>query len=292
MIGHRIGLDLRTDSWLRIPESLLLTVDSISSDGDNSHQNNTTFPLTAKVRILSSIHYVTQVHLDPWTIEDWDLLQVHADLLEGGGFLKSVSVIYRHQVLKLNIPVYRNQRWMSDVISLIVQDLSCSSSVTGGHHKKSSVWPCLDEPSTKDEKADTKTLHDSMTTTYGLLRSDTEVIIAPKTRTPNEDGTIVDPHLWSARLQVIPSLQDIGQQVLIDLEEVSPLLRPVQNVPVGCIILHPHSCPWSATSSNRPKWVELVRLEESKNESDAEITVARILFSEEIPELCVGKFSE
>ena len=218
------------------------------------------------MRVLPSVEYATRVFVDPLNPEDWDLLQVHADLLEGGGLLKSVSLVYKHQRLTLRIPVYRNRRRMHDLISLVVKDISC----TVDHNI--SLWPSLG-PSSEHGRI----VNEPM---YGLVRNDTEIILTPVT------PTNVNTRDWSKRMQLIPAMQDIGRDVLVALEAVIPMLYSIQHVQVGCIFIHPNSCPWSAPL-NRPDWVE-VRLV-GKDGLLRGDTVARVVFCGEVRESCAGR---
>jgi len=218
----------------------------------------------ARVRALSTVEYATRVFVDPLNKEDWDLLQVHANLLEDWGLLKSVSLVYKHQRLRLRISVCRNMQWMYDLISLVVKEIS-----TRVDHDIA-PWPSLGYASEHDRE-DSEPM-------YALLRSDTEVILTPIARTDKELG-------WSKRMQLIPAVQDVGRDLLVELEAVIPILHSMQHVPVGCIFIHPDSCPWNA-AVNRPDWVE-VRLEGTDGRFQGG-AVARLVFCGEVRQSCAG----
>ena len=210
------------------------------------------------------MEYATRVFVDPLNNEAWDLLKVHADLLEDGALLKRVSLVYKHQRLRLRIPVYRNMQWTYDLISLVVKEIS-----TRVDHNVS-PWPLVGyalEHSREDIEPK-----------YALLRSDTEIILTPMARTDEEMG-------WSKRMQLIPAVQDVGRDLLAALKAVTPILHSMQHVSVGCILIHPDSNPWSAALS-RPDWVE-VRLEgrDSRFRGGA---VARVVICGKVRESCAG----
>lgn len=255
ILTHSTLISLTWADTLQVPDGLLL-----DRPCDTTH---------ARVRVLPSVEYATRVCVDPLRIEDWELMQVHADILEGGGLLSLVSLVYTGQKLRFRIPTLSNNRQKNDMISLVVRDISTAVDLG------SSLWPTVGDASEDD--------HDDIKPTYGLLRSDTEVIITPLTRTKKD---MFDAYAWSQPLQVIPTIQDVGQEVLTTLESVTPLLHSIQDVPVGCIFIHPNSYQASA-ALNRPEWVE-VRIEGTKNTVHNGV-MARVFFSAEVRESCAGR---
>jgi Peroxisome biogenesis factor 1, N-terminal len=200
-------------------------------------------------------------------IEDWELLQVHSEILEGGGLLKGLSVVYLHQTLRLRIPIHTNNRRTYEVISLVVRDIS-----TLVDHESSSPWPKFEDGS-EDKGHNDKP-------TYGLLRSDTEVLVTPKVRTIEN---AFDATVWSEPLQVTPALQDIGQDLVSAVQRVTAL-HPIQYVDVGRIFINPSSCHWSALSGFS-QWVE-VRLFGGPPSS---CKLAKVVFSRDVRESFAGR---
>lgn len=52
---------------------------------------------------LVSIPDAVSVEVEPLSTSDWESLEVHAELLEEGGLLQQVSVVYPNQVLSLRV---------------------------------------------------------------------------------------------------------------------------------------------------------------------------------------------
>lgn len=55
------------------------------------------------VSALAEIRDITSVEVEPLTVEDWEMLEVHAGWLENGGLLSQITVVYPNQVLRLVI---------------------------------------------------------------------------------------------------------------------------------------------------------------------------------------------
>ena len=122
------------------------------------------------VQVLAphSVHDATRVSVEPVTVEDWELLQLDAAWLEGGGLLRQVSLVYPDQVVPLRLSG-------SDVARVRV--------MPGDTLERTAVWPDED-----DEEC------------CWRLRADTEIVVTPKPRPSTTTAEIV--------LRTIPCRQD------------------------------------------------------------------------------------
>lgn len=106
---------------------------------------------SVKVHALSSIRNASSIQIEPILISDWELMEVYAQELEDGIILSQISVVYPGQIFSLSLgtnTVY--VRVLNDGFSAITKE---------SHHQI--VNSCL------------------------RLVSDTEVIVAPKSRETN-----------------------------------------------------------------------------------------------------------
>lgn len=147
-----------------------------------------TLPSMVEVKLLESIVPCAKVHVEPISAKDWELLQCDSEILQKGGFLHQVSVVYSDQRLCLKLE--------SDWVELLVNRIEAS-------HKQKIV--------------------------YGLLRQDTEVIIAPRTRETND---VVD---WSPLQTLIPSQGDWDEAMLHLHKRMQ--LEPFSVAP-GCVLVN------------------------------------------------------
>jgi len=60
-------------------------------------------PTNVHIRALPFIANADKVSLEPLSPEDWELLEIHCDYLESGGFLRQVTVINASQILHLAV---------------------------------------------------------------------------------------------------------------------------------------------------------------------------------------------
>jgi len=103
-------------------------------------------------------------------VEDWELLQLNAAWLEGGGLLRQVSLVYPNQVVPLRLSG-------SDVARVRV--------LPGDTLERTAVWPGEDEEEC---------------CCCWRLRADTEIVVTPKPRPSTTTAEIV--------LRTIPCRQD------------------------------------------------------------------------------------
>lgn len=270
---------------IQVPEGLLPP--NISANDHNNtignNFNNTTSRV--QVRVLDRVQYATRVQVEPLTVEDWELLQVHAELLEGGAFLKQVSVVYRNQQLSLSVSISQHQQQQRDTIQVLVQDIS-TSMVEALSSSSSSIWPELPDENKSNEKT---TGHDDgeeeESDFVALLTSDTEIIITPKPRA--KETNRFDPTSWSDALQVIPGALDvIPRRTLTALQDqLLPELIPSHLAPIGCVVVHPSSIAWDTKTVGISEWVQMTS---SENTTNGKVVVARLVILADMQENCTG----
>jgi Peroxisome biogenesis factor 1, N-terminal len=120
--------------------------------------------IIVSVKALTYVDDAIQCFIEPMTADDWELLEAHADWLEGGGLLQQVCVIYPDQILALTVG--RN-----DLARVRV--LRSTFSQKNDHCNK--LWP-----DAYDSNSSTK----SRLSVAPCLRlvADTNVIVSPKKR--------------------------------------------------------------------------------------------------------------
>jgi hypothetical protein len=247
---------------IQVPDALLSHASSSSSLDGSRRQ--------VKVRALGKVRYATRVQVDPLTTEDWELLQVHAELLEDGAFLKQISLVYRDQRLRLSLPTARmaaaKQR---DTIQVTVQDISTTVEMP------SSPWPEL-----LDEDNAGSTAHDEEDY-VALLTRDTEIVITPKPRSKED---MFDPSSWSEPLQVIPGALDVQKETSAEFQDRLLDLAPLHAPPPGCILVHPNSIAWHPLVIGS----EWVQVSSADNSAEGKVVMARLLTSIDLPENYTG----
>lgn len=129
--------------------------------------------------------------MEPASAKDWELIQCDSEFLQQGGFLRQISVVYSKQHLRLRLMA-------NDWVELLVQKIESVEAVSEIQ--------------------------------YGLLREDTEVIIAPRKR-ETKDG--VD---WSPPQKLIPS-QDDWDEAMLNLHKIMKVEPPLSVVP-GCVLVN------------------------------------------------------
>ncbi|CAJ1961407.1 unnamed protein product [Cylindrotheca closterium] len=186
-------------------------------------------PTMVEVKLLTSISPCTKVHVEPVSANDWELLQCDSAVLQRGGFLQQVSVVYSKQHLHLKMD--------NDWVELLVGRIESSND--------------------DDEKI-----------VFGLLRQDTEVIIAPRTR---EKKDIVD---WSPPQTLIPS-QDDWNEAMLQLHKTMEL-EPLSLAP-GCVLVN--EMMWNSKYS----WATVEPCSNKAQKEDQKRLV-RVICNKSVPE--------
>jgi hypothetical protein len=112
-------------------------------------------PSVVTVQAHSEIPVCTKLLVEPVSVEDWELLEVHSQELELGGLLQQVSVVFANQRLSLQLE--------RDSVEVVVKETFTM--------EESSIWP---------------TTRECEAPPCVLLVQDTEVIVEPKPRPPSE----------------------------------------------------------------------------------------------------------
>jgi hypothetical protein len=172
---------------IEIPSSLLPEIQNL--------------PSVVTVQAHAQIPICTKLLVEPVSVEDWELLEVHSQELELGGLLQQVSVVFTNQRLSLQLK--------RDSVQVVVKEIFTTE-------ESSSIWP-------------TTTHKELEAPPCVLLVQDTEVIVEPKPRPPSEQ--------WSTPpLRLIPCREDWsdGMRNLARRANITSLV-----VPPGCVLVNP-----------------------------------------------------
>jgi Peroxisome biogenesis factor 1, N-terminal len=165
------------------------------------------------------IQYGTKVLMEPVTTDDWELLEIHGKMMEHGGLLNQLTVVYHYQHLSIRVG--------NDTVNMIVKKISSFNDDEQAISR--SVWPSR---KTNEVDIDSQPRLSSTTSVKpdcAILVQDTEVIIAPKPRLRKQQSSS-----WLSPLQLIPSDQDWGDtlEILCRYSGTDPF-----RVDHGCIII-------------------------------------------------------
>ncbi|KAG7369145.1 cell division cycle protein 48 [Nitzschia inconspicua] len=148
-----------------------------------------TIPNFVSVQAFSRIEYGTRVDMEPVSMEDWELLEIHSEAMESGELLNQISVVYPKQTLTFRVGRH------GDKVNVIVRDVQ---TVSPG--SELSIWPDVVSPN-----ATMNTQRPNCV----LLAQNTEVIISPKTRPAKKAAS------WTPPLRLIPSDDEWGTALSI-----------------------------------------------------------------------------
>ena len=149
------------------------------------------------IRCLSSVMDATGdigIQLNPVSVKDWEMLEVHAEALENGVLLSQVSVVFPGQILPLSLswgPAQQRQRSKLTSVSDYKQEKLVAVV---------QVQPFMVIDGQKQEEQ------------YQCLRlvQDTEVSVKPFPRVPNHDASY-EP---SFPLRLIPTAHDFSDDMI------------------------------------------------------------------------------
>lgn len=169
------------------------------------------------VKVLSNVDDAVQCFIEPMTIEDWEILEAHANWLEGGGLLQQVCIIYPEQILTLTLGVSDFAR---------VRVLECTFSQKNDHCNN--LWADVDKSNPS------KNVRLSAVSCLRLV-ADTNVIVSPKKREVTKASTCYP------RLRLIPCQQDYcNTQNWNALKMLTPLSHNVISVLPFSVVVHPN----------------------------------------------------
>jgi len=203
-------------------------------------------PTRVLVKVLPRVPVATRVQVDPVSIEDWELLQVHAELLEHGMLLNQLSIVYQDQRLEVIPPGSTNENPM-DRIHVVVKEI-----LTVVDDPSSSIWP---ESSSYDDSPQEATEQQVNIPNVAMLKSNTEIVISPKPRDKR-----ADPTQWTGPLQIIPGVLDSTPlSVVIGTNKREPYFSSTTKVSPGRILVHPLSLPFleSSLQPHNNMWVQI-----------------------------------
>lgn len=235
-------MNKRSDT-IEVPRALISVV---SSD----------IPEFISVHALSRIDYGVRVLVEPATVEDWELIEIYSNLMEEGGLLSQVSVIYPDQHLTLCVDGM-------DRVNIRINQVTTRNSSNPGDDENP-IWPEISLNSS-DFSIGSGTKNSSPQCV--LLVQDTEMIVEPKTRPRKKMISWLDP------LRVIPSDLDWG----LSFDKLSTLTgRGPFSVDPGCVLLKTEQWPFET------EWAQ-IRSQDSK-----QIRIVRIMTSSRIPRNSAG----
>lgn len=140
-------------------------------------------PIRVSVRPLPDVPIAEQVTFEPLTTSDWELIEMEASVLEDGGLLNQITIVYPGQVFPLRLvspgESYSGGLKSAAWIKVVAEDGFASSLVQNDSDETDSMF-ARDTDSSQSELCD---VH------YNCLRlmAETEVSVIPKPRLKNED---------------------------------------------------------------------------------------------------------
>ena len=172
---------------------------------------------------LSQVSNAGSIQLEPLTTEDWELIDINSDFLEGGGLLQQVSIVYPNQILtfKLGTDYVR----VKVVSNGFISSLQFSSSENEVSDSEDSSHMSLDESEESTQSHITEA-HESLVTNQSnlflRLVANTQVIVNPKPRARKRD-----PRNFpiSTALRIQPSKDDFShsmKDLFQDFDMASP----------------------------------------------------------------------
>jgi hypothetical protein len=209
------------------------------------------------VHALPWIFIGARVQLEPLTVEDWELIEAHAEWLEGGGILQQISVVYPKQVLSIRFDAF------SDDIARVkvVHVESKLHSDEADFDNPFDVWPSYEGTISECSEQQRSPAGPCCV----LLVQDTEVQIAPQTR--KRQNRVTPP------LRLIPSTADLlpnMRALASELDQYQGLQESEtcssMTVPPGCILVHASVCVHFGTLVGKERQWAVVLPEESREQ--------------------------
>lgn len=233
--------------------------------------NVTTEPIRASVRPLSNVPIAEQVTFEPLSTSDWELIEMEASVLEDGGLLNQITIVYPGQVFPLRLvspgESYSGGLESAAWIKVVAEDGFASSSVQYDCDETDSMFTS-DTDSSQSEFCGA--LYDCL-----RLMAETEVSVIPKPRLKDEDENDSrgekdstesdDPvYAYSCPLRVQSTLPSGGTMPLF-----------------GCVYVH------SSTLKQLPGYQQMFETELSRSENGSNLPSAVVLLSKWDPKKCI-----
>ena len=138
------------------------------------------------VRAVPYVPVAKQVTFEPLTISDWEMIEMEASILEDGGLLNQITVVYPGQILPLRlIPMQSElnrsfERMETDAWIKVVEDHSVADEgLTDSESDSDLSFECGDEK-------------EQSTTPCVRLMAETEVVVIPKPRVKETENIEVE----------------------------------------------------------------------------------------------------
>jgi hypothetical protein len=176
--------------------------------------NSSSKPVNVTVRAHPYVPVAKQVTFEPLSTSDWEMIEMEASVLEDGGLLNQITIVYPGQILPLRLlPPERHQ--------------SCGSIETAAWVKvvEDGLGDEMDNSSESDSYSgqfESDAEHEKGSDPCIRLMAETEVIVIPKPRFRESDQTAHEPiNLPSRPFRVQPTILDYSNT---DLEVIKPYL--------------------------------------------------------------------
>ncbi|KAL7530177.1 hypothetical protein ACHAXR_008670 [Thalassiosira sp. AJA248-18] len=216
--------------------------------------NSTSEPVVVSVRPLSNVPISERVTFEPLTISDWEMIEMEASVLEDGGLLNQITVVYPGQIFPIQFGGHLDGlAW----IKIVDEDFGTSSNqrmdTQNFEQSDTSLASDSDFDSSTDSSSDEYEYNSLMESGDNSrcrhrcvrLMAETEVAVIPKPRIrqeepseneiPNECPSNDKPiYCTSTPLRVQLVCSDLSHEVSI--AEESPSLP---NPPLGSVCVHP-----------------------------------------------------
>jgi Peroxisome biogenesis factor 1, N-terminal len=229
------------------------------------------------VQVISQVTDAKDILIEPVSVEDWELLEVYAEWLEGGGLLQQVCVVFPDQT----VPLYLSQNDVAHV-RILPSNFHRSSSFDD----LKSIWPT----------EEIQVVGNANNLPCLRLVANTQVVVIPKPRIK------VNSNNCSPHLRLLPSQDDYKGDVdmiyriarQLNLKVKAPLVLP------HTAVVHPNTLskmkslkvdthekmPFVRIMLSNSSW-DLGFDSNHKNNSSA---IATLSVSSEVPENSICKF--
>ncbi len=233
--------------------------------------NVTTEPIRVSVRPLIDVPIAEQVTFEPLTTSDWELIEMEASVLEDGGLLNQITIVYPGQVFPLRLvspgESYSGGLESAAWIKVVAEDGFASSSVQYDSDETDSMF-------TSDTDSSQSECSGAL---YGCLRlmAETEVSVIPKPRLKEEDENDSRGEKDSTKSD------DPVYAYSCPLRVQSTLLSGGKTPSFGCVYVH------SSTLKQLPGYQQMFDTELSRSENGSNLPSAVVLLSKWDPKMCI-----
>ena len=229
-------------------------------------------PIRVSVRPLSYVPVAEQVTFEPLSTPDWELIEMEASVLEDGGLLNQITIVYPGQIFPLRLvspgESYSGGLESAAWIKVVAEDGFASSLVQNDSDETDSMYTS-DTDSSQSEFCGVR---------YNCLRlmAETEVSVIPKPRLKNEDE-----NESSAEVDSTKSDDPVyAHSCPLRVQYTSPSGR--MDMPLfGCVHVH------SSTLDQLPGYQQMIETELSCSENDSDLSSAVVSLRKWDPKKCI-----